>query len=52
MNGKTARKTRRTMNRAVEGKMREYWAALAALPLRDRAKLAWWMLNGKQELPK
>ena len=52
MSGKRAKQIRRAMGRAVEGKMRENWAALASLRLRDRVRLAWWLLKGQTELPK
>lgn len=51
MSGKRAKMIRRQLGKAVEGKMRENWAALATLRLRDRVKLAYWLLIGKTELP-
>ena len=51
MSGKSAKMMRRQIKKAVDGKMRENWAALASLRFRDRLRLAWWMFVGQKELP-
>jgi len=40
------------MVQALQGHLRETWAKLAGLPLKERARLAWWLLIGRVELPK
>lgn len=52
MSGSRSKKIRKELNRALMGKVREVWASLASLPLKERVKLAFWMLKGKTELPK
>lgn len=51
MSGKTVKMVRRQMKKAVAWKLRECWAALASLGLRDRVRLDWWLLIGRGELP-
>lgn len=46
------RQMRREMASMLESRLRDNWRALASLPLRERVKLAYWMLIGKKELPK
>lgn len=51
MSGRRDKMIRRTMSKMLEGNLRANWAALASLKLRDRVRLAWWMLIGKKQLP-
>jgi len=47
MNGRTAKKIRREVNKATKGQWDKMWEAVYEAPLRRRLRIAWHVMRGR-----